>query len=67
MEVMQQLERDPASEPFFDLVVTHAMQGFYGDPRHGGNRDFASWRMLGLPPVPVRGRNRTNSAKGAAM
>jgi gluconate 2-dehydrogenase gamma chain len=41
---------------FFDLVVSHAMQGFYGNPRHGGNRDFVSWRMLGIPPVPVRGR-----------
>jgi gluconate 2-dehydrogenase gamma chain len=43
-------------KPFFELVVTHAMQGFYGNPRHGGNREFASWRMLGIPPLPVRGR-----------
>ena len=51
-------------KPFFDLVVTHAMQGFYGNPRHGGNRDFASWRMLGIPPVPVRGRDGGRNAKG---
>jgi gluconate 2-dehydrogenase gamma chain len=49
---------------FFDLVVTHAMQGFYGNPRHGGNREFASWRMLGIPPVPVRGRDGGRNAKG---
>lgn len=42
--------------PFFDLVVTHTMQGFYGSPRHGGNRDAVSWRMLGVPYPPVRGR-----------
>lgn len=43
---------------FFRMIVDHAMQGFYGDPRHGGNRDFASWRMLGIPHPPVRGRQR---------
>jgi len=41
---------------FFNLVIDHTMQGFYGDPRHGGNRDAVSWRMLGVPLVPVRGR-----------
>jgi gluconate 2-dehydrogenase gamma chain len=41
---------------FFDLIVTHARQGFYGDPRHGGNRNMVSWKMLGLPFPPVRGR-----------
>ena len=56
--------RDPATRPFFELMVTHAMQGFYADPRHGGNRDFASWRMLGLPPVQVRGRDRRSSGEG---
>ena len=41
----------------FELVLAHTMQGFYGNPRHGGNRDYASWRMMGVPPMPVRGRN----------
>ena len=53
-EAMRQLEKE--SRPFFDLVVAHTMQGFYGNPRHGGNRDYASWRMLRIPPSPVRGR-----------
>ncbi|MGE5647305.1 MAG: gluconate 2-dehydrogenase subunit 3 family protein [Acidobacteriota bacterium] len=42
---------------FFDTVRDHTMQSYYGDPRHGGNRDFASWQMLNIPAVPVRGRN----------
>lgn len=42
---------------FFDMICDHTMQGYYGDPRHGGNREYASWRMLGVPPAPVRGRN----------
>jgi len=45
-----------SSRAFFDLLVDHTMQGFYGDPRHGGNRDRASWKMLGLPYPPIRGR-----------
>ena len=59
-----EVSRDAATRPFFDLLVTHAMQGFYADPRHGGNRDFVSWRMLGLPPVQVRGRDRYEFGKG---
>ncbi len=35
--------------PFFALLIEHTMQGFYGDPRHGGNRNGASWRMIGFP------------------
>jgi len=30
--------------------------GFYGDPRHGGNKDRVSWRMLGVADPPIRGR-----------
>jgi len=41
---------------FFELVVSHALMGFYGSPRHGGNREGASWKMLGLPRAQVRGR-----------
>jgi len=41
---------------FFDRLVDHTIQGFYGGPRHGGNRDAVSWRMLGLPTAPVRSR-----------
>jgi gluconate 2-dehydrogenase gamma chain len=48
----------PAGEAadFFRLVCDHCMQGYYGSPRHGGNRDFASWKMLGLPYPQVVGR-----------
>jgi gluconate 2-dehydrogenase gamma chain len=43
-------------KPFFDLILAHARQGYYGDPRHGGNYGMASWKMVGLPFPPVRGR-----------
>jgi len=37
------------ASPFFSLLVRHTMEGFYGDPRHGGNKDRAGWTMLGFP------------------
>jgi gluconate 2-dehydrogenase gamma chain len=43
-------------EAFFDRLRNYAMMGFYGDPRHGGNRERVSWRMLGVPDPPIRGR-----------
>jgi gluconate 2-dehydrogenase gamma chain len=56
LDVLRRIERNPETKPFFDLLVAHAMQGFYGDPRHGGNRERASWKMLGVASPPVRGR-----------
>jgi len=41
---------------FFDRLRDFTMMGFYGDPRHGGNKDRVSWKMLGVPDPPVRGR-----------
>jgi len=41
---------------FFRLLREHTMMGFYGDPRHGGNEDRVSWKMLGVPDPPIRGR-----------
>lgn len=46
---------------FFETVLAHTMQGFYGDPRHGGNRARASWRMVGLAYPQVRGRQKYDS------
>ena len=42
---------------FFRLVISHTMQGFYGAPRHGGNRNYMSYRMMGLDFPLVVGRN----------
>ena len=48
-------------QKFFRIVADHTMQGFYGDPRHGGNRNRVSWTMLRLPYPPIRGRFRDDS------
>lgn len=47
---------------FFELLRSHTMEGYYGSPRHGGNRDAVSWRMLGLAEPPVRGRAKDSFA-----
>jgi gluconate 2-dehydrogenase gamma chain len=44
------------SKVFFYLLLAHTRQGFYGDPRHGGNRNMTSWKMLRLATPPIRGR-----------
>ncbi|HEY8599549.1 MAG TPA: gluconate 2-dehydrogenase subunit 3 family protein [Thermomicrobiales bacterium] len=33
---------------FFALLVTHAMEGYYGNPENGGNRDAVAWQMIGF-------------------
>ena len=43
---------------FFAAILSHTMQGYYGDPRHGGNRDGVGYRSIGLEVTPVRGRSR---------
>jgi gluconate 2-dehydrogenase gamma chain len=42
---------------FFNMMIRHTMQGFYGSPRHGGNKDYISYRMIGLEYPYVVGRN----------
>ena len=55
--------KQASSSDFFGYLVDHTMQGFYGDPRHGGNREGVSWKMLGLPYPPIRGRLRYDVRK----
>lgn len=48
----------PSASEFFTLICDHSLQGFYGSPRHGGNRNYASYRMLGIEVPRVIGQNR---------
>jgi gluconate 2-dehydrogenase gamma chain len=73
-EVLKALEKGQAageiwkkrsSKQFFAMVVRHTMESFYGDPRHGGNRNRASWKMLNLPYPPVSGRLHYDLTKPA--
>ncbi len=46
---------------FFATVLAHTLQGFYGDPRHGGNRGQTGYLMLGVPATNIRGRSQHDS------
>ena len=50
--------KDHSPADFFDLVRQHSLQGFYGSPVHGGNREYISYHMLGLDYPNVIGQNR---------
>ena len=62
LQIAIALEKE--NHAFFDLVRQHTMEGYYGSPRHGGNRDAVSWRMLGLDEPPLRGRAQYDLRKG---
>ena len=49
------------SSDFFNRIVNHTMQGFYGSPIHGGNKDFMSFEMLRIDYPLVIGQNRYRS------
>jgi gluconate 2-dehydrogenase gamma chain len=38
-----------SSHDFFELVRVHTVMGFLADPVHGGNRDYAGWKLVGYP------------------
>ncbi len=63
--VLADMEKDDARKGFFVMLLDHAQQGFYGDPRHGGNRDGVSWKMLGIAYPPTRGRRHDPKWKKA--
>jgi gluconate 2-dehydrogenase gamma chain len=65
LEIASAIER--RDRQFFDLVREHTLEGYYGSPRHGGNRDAVSWRMLGLPEPPPLGRAQYDLRKGSAQ
>jgi gluconate 2-dehydrogenase gamma chain len=51
--VLEKLEQDEtplgsatSGRSFFELVRKHTLEGFFGDPKYGGNRDWIGWKIL---------------------
>ncbi len=42
-----------SSRGFFEALLQITMEGFFSDPIYGGNRNMASWRMVGYPGLPA--------------
>jgi gluconate 2-dehydrogenase gamma chain len=38
-----------SSQAFFATVRAHTIIGFLADPKYGGNRDYAGWKLVGYP------------------
>ena len=51
-----QILREVASEPWFQVLAELVAEGYYADPGNGGNADARSWAMIGyehrLPEGP---------------
>jgi gluconate 2-dehydrogenase gamma chain len=45
------------SAMFFNALLQLTMEGFFADPIYGGNRNMASWRMIGYPGLPATYRD----------
>jgi gluconate 2-dehydrogenase gamma chain len=39
----------PSSQAVFEMIRSHALQGMFGDPAHGGNVGFAGWKLVRFP------------------
>ncbi len=40
-----------SSGAFFGMIRSHLLQGTFGDPYYGGNRDFIGWDLIRYPGV----------------
>lgn len=67
MSILQKMENkqlpekywtDISQKEFFEMVLRNTMQGYYGSPRHGGNKNYTSFRMMKLDYPPLIGQNR---------
>ncbi|WP_411878162.1 gluconate 2-dehydrogenase subunit 3 family protein [Polaromonas sp. YR568] len=38
-----------SSQTFFGFLLQNTKEGYLSDPMHGGNRNAASWKMIGFP------------------
>ena len=52
------------SRQFFQMLLTLSMEGFFSDPIYGGNRDKASWKMLGFPGLPATYAGKFDEYRG---
>jgi gluconate 2-dehydrogenase gamma chain len=42
---------DLPAKAFFEMLLQNTVEGFFGDPLYGGNRDKAGWKLVGFPGV----------------
>jgi gluconate 2-dehydrogenase gamma chain len=53
--LVESLDERAAAEPddfagqFYRILREHTVQGFFGDPAYGGNREVVGWKLVGFP------------------
>lgn len=62
---------------FFEAVRAHTIIGFLADPKYGGNRDYAGWKVVGYPggghhlggysPAQMMGKEKITAAWGKEL
>jgi gluconate 2-dehydrogenase gamma chain len=55
------------AKPFLEALYQSAMEGFFADPIYGGNRDKASWRMIGYPGLPASYSAKAEAYRGKKL
>lgn len=50
--------KDEFDKEFFGMIRSHTMQSFYGSPRHGGNKNNVSYKMMRIDYPVIIGQNR---------
>jgi gluconate 2-dehydrogenase gamma chain len=49
---------------FFQLLRTHAIEGMFSDPMHGGNAGLIGWQLVGYPGPQMNYRNEIDKHFG---
>lgn len=56
--VLKKIENGDLTDPNFDLktfftsfLIKNTNEGYFGDPKYGGNRDMLAWKMIRYPGV----------------
>jgi gluconate 2-dehydrogenase gamma chain len=68
-EMLKKIEQGAVTSPdlslksFFSLLLKTVMEGFFGDPLYGGNKDMAGWKLIGHPGVRADYREWVAEAK----
>ncbi len=48
IQLIHAIEADSKTSDFFELLRTHTLYGFLGNPSYGGNRDRIGWKLIGF-------------------
>lgn len=52
LKTLQNSDHDLGGVPaavFFQSLLAMTIEGYFGDPAYGGNKDMAAWKMIGFP------------------